>query len=395
MITTTRNATLSDLLTLLQEQHAQKLDVVAPATAISAREGVIRVRGAETELSEDGVTTRDGLFIPTAVFDEGLAEKLGVPVSYLRRLRTDRPDLYDSNVNGWLHGRKAKWSTSGRVGDFVSEPRLLREEIPADSRSFLVRTFKGDDDGPGIGRALLSDRFATIDNIDVLMACLDGVRVAGVSAQVKSGDLTDRRMVVRVACPEVAAAAPVLLKGYRSPFTGATGDNNPLVFAGFRLTNSEVGGGAFSITPEITVKVCNNGMTITKDAMRTVHVGGRLEEGVVRWAEDTQQKALELVQAKTRDAVTTFLNADYLTATVAALEERAGERVASVDAVRDLTKPLGYTQEQITGIMDYFVQGGQMTRGGVVNAITAYSQTVEDGDAAYELDARATSLLGV
>lgn len=406
MITTTRNATLSDLLTLLQEQHARKLDVVAPATAISAREGVIRVRGAETELSEDGVTTRDGLFIPTAVFDEGLAEKLGVPVPYLRRLRTERPDLYDSNVNGWLHGRRPLLAVPRRDEDGIyrwedgtaterGEQRVKREGIPADSRSFLVRTFKGDDDGPGIGRALLSDRFATIDNIDVLMACLDGVRVAGVSAQVKSGDLTDRRMVVRVACPEVAAAAPVLLKDYRSPFTGASGDENPLVFAGFRLTNSEVGGGAFSITPEITVKVCDNGMTITKDAMRTVHVGGRLEEGVVRWAEDTQQKALELVQAKTRDAVTTFLNADYLTATIAALEERAGERVASVDAVRDLTKPLGYTQEQITGIMDYFVQGGQMTRGGVVNAITAYSQTVEDGDAAYELDARATSLLGV
>jgi hypothetical protein len=393
MNTTTRHATLADLLSMLQEQHARKLDVVAPATALSSRDGIITVRGAITDLDETGVTSRDGSYVPTAVFDEGLADKLGVPVGYLKRLREERPDLYDANVNGWLHGQKAKYAAGAMLLP-EAERFPLRAAVPADPRSFLVRTFTGDD-GPGIGRALLSDRYATVDHLDVLMSCLDGVRAAGVSAEVKSGDLTDRRMVVRVSCPEVATAAPRLLAGYRSPFTGASGDDNPLVFAGFRLTNSETGGGAFTITPEITVQVCDNGMTLTKDAMRTVHLGGKLETGVVRWAEDTQQKALELVQAKTRDAVTTFLNADYLTATVARLEARAEEPVASVDAVRDLTKPLGYTQDQIDGILGYFVQGGQMTRGGVVNAITAYSQTLTDGDAAHDLDARATAVLGV
>lgn len=399
MNTTTRNATLTDLLSMLQEQHTRKLDVVAPATALSARDGILTVKGAEAILTEDGVTTADGSYVPTAVFDEGMADKLGVPVSYLKRLRAERPDLYDANVNGWLHGRKAKVRVidPGAPGDSGRSAvyETLSEAVAPDSRSFLVRTFRGDDGGSGIARALLSDRYAMVDNMDVLMSCLDGVRAAGVSAQVKSGDLTDRRMVVRVACPEVATEAPRLLAGYRSPFSGASGDENPLVFAGFRLTNSETGGGAFTITPEITIQVCSNGMTITKDAMRTVHLGGKLEEGVVRWAEDTQQKALELVQAKTRDAVTAFLNRDYLEATVARLEARAEEPVASVDAVKDLTKPLGYTQEQIDGILGYFVQGGQMTRGGVVNAITAYSQTVQDGDAAYDLDARATSLLDV
>jgi len=396
MDTTTRHATLPDLLQLLQDQHARKLDVVAPATALSTRDGVLRVKGAVQEITLDGVTSRDADFVPTAVFDEGLADKLGVPVGYLKRLRAERPDLYDQNVNGWLHGAREKrvLAPTGTAGDGDGY-RTIREAVPADPRSFLVRTFTGDD-GPGIARALLSDRYATVDNLDVLMSCLDGVRAAGVSAQVKSGDLTDRRMVVRVACPEVAAAAPRLLAGYRSPFTGASGDENPLVFAGFRLTNSETGGGAFTITPEVTVQVCDNGMTITKDAMRTVHLGGRLEEGVVRWAEDTQRKALELVQAKTRDAVAAFLNADYLTAVVARLEARAEEPVATTEAaVQDLTKPLGYTADQIAGIMDHFVRGGQFTRGGVVNAITSYSQTLDDGDAAHDLDARATSLLGV
>lgn len=392
MNTTTRNATLADMLALLQDQHARKIDVVAPAASIRAVEGRLTIRGTEPVITDDGVTAADGVYVPTAVADEGLADRLGVPVAYLKRLRVERPDLYDANVNGWLHGRRPLV----RKTPEYPQGTVVRPEVPGDSRSFLVRAFRGDNGGEGIARAVLSNRYQIVDNLDVLMACLDGVRAAGVQVDVQGGDLTDRRMVLRVSCPEVAALAPRLLDGYRSPFTGATGADNPTVFAGFMLSNSETGGGAFTITPRLVVQVCNNGMTMTKDAMRTVHAGGRLEEGTIRWAADTQQKNLELVQAKTRDAVTTFLNGDYLTDAVARLEARAGEEVGtSEEAVREVTKPLGYTQDQVAGIMDYFVRGAQFTRAGVVNAITAYSQTVEDGDAAHDLDARATQLLGV
>lgn len=383
--TTTRNAQLGDLLTMLREQHTRKLDVVAPATAVRSVDGVLHVTGTEPIITEDGVTPADGQYVPTAVCDEGLADKLGVPVGYLKRLREDRPDLYDANVNGWLHGRREVW----RHG---TEPTLKREGIPADPRAFLVRTFRGDDGGTGMARAFLSDRYAVVDNLDVLMAALDGVRDAGVAVDVSGGDLTDRRMVVRVRCPEVTALAPVLLTGYRSPFTGASGDENPTVFAGFKLSNSETGGGAFTITPEITVQVCNNGMTMTRDAISKVHLGGRLDAGVVRWAEDTQQKALALVKAQTRDAVTAFLSPEYLTRAVAQLEQRAAEPVAHTE-VKTLVKSLKYTEDQMDGILDHFMRAGQATRAGVVNAITSYSQEVTDGDAAYQLDARATSLL--
>ena len=60
--------------------------------------------------------------------------------------------------------------------------------------------------------------------------------------------------------------APALLAGYRTPFTGAAGADNPVVFAGFVITNSETGCGAFTLTPRLVVQVCRNGMTITRDA---------------------------------------------------------------------------------------------------------------------------------
>lgn len=395
VITTTRNANLGDLLNLLRDQHARKVDVVAPASAIRSENGVLVVQGADQILSEDGVTTVDGRYVPTAVCDEGLADKLTVPVAYIKRLRAERPDLYDANVNGWLHGTDALMGAWGAPDASGNRTRsVIREGQPGDNRSFLLRAFRGDDGEHGIARAFLSDRYSMMDNLDVLMAALDGIRDAGVDVQIDGGDLTDRRMVVRVKCPAVSAMAPALLKGYRSPFTGASGSDNPTVFAGFVLSNSEVGNGAWSITPRLVVQVCNNGMTITKDAMTKVHLGGRLDAGVVRWAEDTTQAAVTLVKRQTRDAVAAFLSPEYLTTTIETLERKADQEVKSHDEVKVLAKAAKFTDAEVEGILSYFTQGGQMTRGGVANAVTAYAQTVEDGDQAYLLETRASALLG-
>lgn len=387
MDTTTRNATLTDLVAMLRDQQARKVDVVAPASAVTSVDGQLHVRGVDAVIDEDGVTPADGVYTPTAVCDEGLADKLGIPVAYLKRLRTARPDMYDANINGLLRGRRRRLA--------AGQTQVI---YPADPRSFLIRCFRGDEYGsdhrvPGIARAFLSDRYAVVDNLDVLTAALDGIRDAGVEVNIDGGDLTDRRMVLRVTCPQVQALAPALLAGYRSPFTGESGDENPLMWAGFQISNSETGGGAFTIVPRLVVQVCKNGMTITRDAMSKVHLGSRLDTGVVRWAEDTQQAAVALVKKQTRDAVQTFLSTDYLNQTIADLQARSGETVETPEQVRTLVKALRYTDTDLDGILGHFIRGGQTTRGGVVNAITAYAQDVTDGDLAHDLEARATSLL--
>jgi hypothetical protein len=384
MITTTRNANIQTLVSILRDQHARKIDVVAPAANFGFRDAHLVVAGVEQMLTEDGVTDPNGTYLPTAPFDGDVATKLGIPVAYLRRLREDRPDLYDVNANGWLRGKSV-----------LSANGLDRRVVhPGDARSFLLRLFRGEDGEQGVARAMLSDRYAAADNLDVLMAALDGVAAAGTPANVHSADLTDRRMVVKVHAPGVQAEARDLLRGYRSPFTGLTGDECPIVFAGLRITNSETGDGRFTITPEVTVQVCNNGMTMTTDMVAQTHIGSRLDAGVVRWSEDTERKNLEVVKAKTRDSVATFLSPGYLADAVARLTRRAGEEVGTTrEAVVALTKPLGYTEAQQDLILDHFVRGGQFTRGGVVNAITAASQTVEDGDAAHDMDLAATRLL--
>jgi hypothetical protein len=99
-----RNATLADLAALLRDQQARKLDIVAPATAIRARGGQLVVAETAPELGPDGVTMTSGAYTPTDVCDQGIADKPGIPSAYLRRMRAQKPDLYDANVNGWLDG---------------------------------------------------------------------------------------------------------------------------------------------------------------------------------------------------------------------------------------------------------------------------------------------------
>lgn len=333
------------------------------------------------------MTEVNGSYLPTQICDEGIAQKLGIPIPYVRRMREERPDLWDANVNGWLHGQDEMLPTGdGEV--------WTRQRSPADPRSFLLRTFTSDTEEPGIARAFLSDRYAVIDHLDALTAALDGVREAGLEVKIDGCDLTERRMSVRIIAPEVQALAPELLKGYRSPFSGASGDENPTVFAGFQISNSETGGGAFQIVPRLIVQICNNGMTITKDAVRAVHLGGQLDGGVIKWSQETQSKNVELVRMRTRDAVRTYLDVDYMKTVIDDLSAKSGKPIEKpVDDVKVIAKKLAYSEESTNGILDFFIRGGQTTAGGLMQAVTAYAQTVDDGDLAAELEISATKVL--
>jgi hypothetical protein len=172
--------------------------------------------------------------------------------------------------------------------------------------------------------------------------------------------------------------------------------DEPIVFAGFVLSNSEVGGGAFSIVPRLMVKVCRNGLVITKDAIRAVHLGSRLDDGLIQWSDDTQQKAVALVTARTRDAVQAFVDPEWVQAMVTKIEEQSSKRVSDpAEAVKVVGKKLAFDQATIDGVLDHFVRGGQMTAGGVLQAVTSYAQTIQNADKAMDVEAQALRALEV
>ncbi|MER7982474.1 DUF932 domain-containing protein [Streptomyces sp. NPDC095817] len=368
-----RNADLRDLVTILEDHRERKLDVVTSASALSFRDGNVQVEGIEQQITADGVTTVDGTYRPTAVADEGIAEKLKIPVGYLRRMREENVPLLDENVNAWLR----------------QDP----------TRRFMLRALKGDSapgaaPAEGVARALMSDSYKVMDNLDILFAALEGVQKAGHPTKVTGCDLTDRRMYVRVESEAVAVMAPELLSGYRSPFDGRSGDQLPLVSAGFVITNSEVGSGAWSVTPRVVMQVCTNGLTMPMDVMRAVHVGAKHDEGVVSWSVETQRKELEVITSKTADAVKTFLSRDYVEAKLREIQAAAGKPVAEpTKTIEHVTTALKISKETKETILAHFVRGGQMTAGGVMQAVTSTAQTLADADQAAALEALALPAL--
>lgn len=373
--TEARHANLGDLVAILNGQAACRLDVVASPTSLRSRDANLVVKGAAGRIDEDGVTPADVVLAPTALAERHLGERLGIPPKYLQAMRAQFVDdpthpaaepfvnLYDDNVNAWLDTRRD---------------------------SLLIRAFHdGNPDHPGMLRAVLSDRYALgLDNLDVLVAALEGVANSGADVTVSGADLTERSMTVKIDAPSIAVAAPALVGNYRSPFTGNTGTDNPMVWAGVVLRNSETGGGAFSLTPRVVFQVCNNGMTMTRDATRQVHVGGRLDEGVVRWSADTERKALDLVKSKASDAMASFLSAEYVQRVVDDLTEAAGVTLDKpVESVERVAKTQGFTETERQRVLSHFIAGGDTSALGVAQAITAAAQDADDGDRAYELEA--------
>ncbi|MFI6782639.1 DUF932 domain-containing protein [Micromonospora sp. NPDC050276] len=245
-------------------------------------------------------------------------------------------------------------------------------------------------------RAVLSDRYHRIDNLDVLFAALDGIRRANVRVQFAGCDLTDRRMYLRVYSPQVQVAAPRLLARYRSPFDGRAGAELPIVSAGFLISNSETGAGAFSIAPWVRFEVCRNGMVIRRNALRRTHIGSRMtgSDGVVTASEATTRRTLDLITSRTTDAVTAFLDADYIAEVLRELDTAAGTPITDPNTTLKIVgQRLRYSEDQQRDILAHFVAGADPTAGGVMHAVTSVAQTLSDADAAHGLEATAVQAL--
>jgi hypothetical protein len=387
---TIRKGSLQDLAEELQEQQDRKVDLVVPASKLWSRNGNVLVAGhGAPKITSDGVTASNLELAPSRVFDNGMVSKLsevGRPLGqrFITGLReTGRTDIIDSVYNGLLHGNR-------ELG------------APGDPRSFFVRTFSGrepvgaDDPGTlGYARAVLSDKYRPIDNLDVLMTVIKGLQSAGFSAHtVRQADLTDDKMYLRISVPEITALAPGLLHGYTSPYGGARGADNPVVEAGIVISNSETGGAAFTITPELVIRICTNGMTIKKDMIRKTHLGSKMEEGV-RVSQRTLDANRELVASQTRDAIETFLDVDYMNRVLRQIESGSDEKIDDVEkAIEVVTSRAAFSKSDTKGLLAAFMDGGDRTRGGLVNAVTAYSQSLDDADRAYEMDADALPAAG-
>jgi len=353
---------------LLQTREAHMVDLVAPAASLVSSGARLAIGGLDPVLTDDGFYQVNGLYRPTSTVYQQLANVLEIPSKYLKKMAFgDEGDveLFDRNVNHWL--------------------------AKAD-KELLVRTMWGQDpnfpDTTGVVRAVLSDRYGISDNLDTALAVVEGLSAAGLdSTNIRSLDLTEDKLYIRVEAPEVQVIARDFLGDYRSPFTGQSAKDLPVISAGIIYRNSEVGTGASEIVPYIVVQVCKNGMTMTHDKFARRHVGGRLESGVVRWSDETRKASAAFIKAQVTDATKQFLTEDYVQASVDKLAKDAGEEIADVTkTIEVIGKELSYSEDDQKGILAMFIKGGVSTSGGILQAVTAHSQTIEDADRRFEFN---------
>lgn len=338
---------LQNLVSTLELQQAQKADYVLASNKIVMEGGIITANGNQ--------------YTPNLIMHEGLSDKLSIPLKYYQKMQAERPELLDMNVNGWLK--------------------------QAGGKNVLLRTFETVE--KNIARAFLSDRYMALDNYDVLFTVLEAIKKMGVKVEIKNADVTDKRLYLNVVAPDVEIQATEFLKGYLKDHDGL---GNGIV-SGFTISNSEVGCGQFSVRPRAVIVKCNNGMIKPKDAFSRIHLGGKLETGVIQWSQETRNRNLKLVMSQVTDAINTYLSQDYLGKMVADIAQAHEIKLSHpLDTVKHVCKELRYTEEQRKSILDYFVQDGDTKASGIIHAITRHAQG-EDADTRNDMETDAFKIL--
>ena len=326
---------LTEVLTELQRQNAAKQDYIAGAEAF--------------RLDDDGSTFHiggDHSFGTTQLFHRQVASALGIPARYYDMMQKQKPELLADNVNAWFSDKGS---------------------------SYMVRTL---DYGNGqTARALLSDRYRRIDNLEIASAVLP-LFAGNPDIQVISSEVTESKLYLKILNTKLEMAC--------------VGD---IVQAGVVISNSEVGLGAVSVQPLIYTLACTNGMICPSYGERRTHVGRTskaTDGGYEIYSDETKEADDRAFMLKLRDATLAAIEEARFRQIVGRLEETHGAKITGrVQDVIELTgKAYDLNQPEQDSILNYLIQGGDLSLYGLSNAITRASQDVDSYD-------RATALEGI
>jgi len=325
--------TLEQLSRELIRQNETKADYLATAYAISAREG------ADGDISLSLGSAGDNVFGVTKHAHAQLAGLTGIPKPYYDKMRGVSSALLSVNINAWL-----------RMSSDVH----------------TVRTMDGN------ARAFLSDKYRPLDNYDLASALLPALEKS--QAVIESCDITETKFY---------------LKAVRHASEGMEVSVGDVVKSGIVISNSEVGAGSLRIEPLVYRLSCLNG-AIAGTKMRKYHAGRRADidgDSIKYLSEDTRRLDDRAFWMKVRDLCKAALDDAILADWVELARESQRDRFELPVAVTSVvSKDYGLSDSEGHGVLEHLAAGGDMTRYGLVNAITRFSQDTEDYDRATELE---------
>ena len=330
---------LNEVMMELNRQNQRKKDYIGSAQAL--------------RLFEDGQTFEIGSmsgaqqFGTTRLFHRQVASALGIPAKYYDIMQSQKPELLAQNVNAWLSDRE---------------------------NSYMIRTM--DYGGGRVARALLSDRYRRIDNMEIASAVLP-LFAGSDQYEVISSEVTENRMYLKIL-------------SRRLEMEVVPGD---YVQAGVVISNSEVGLGSVNVQPLVYRLVCTNGMIVNDMGERKNHVGRSakaVEDSFHIYSDETMEAEDKAFLLKLRDVTMAAIEEGRFAQVVGKLKESAGIPITGkVTEVVELTgKTYGFNTDEQDSILQYLIAGGDLSQYGLSNAITRASQDVESYD-------RATALEGI
>lgn len=233
----------------------------------------------------------------------------------------------------------------------------------------MVRTLDGK------ARAFLSNRFRPIDNFEVAQVALE--ILADTQAQVASCEVTDNKMYLKALFPKVEGEI-------------TRGD---VVQMGVVISNSEIGMGRFSVQPLILRLVCMNGMIAQDGSIKKAHLGVRTDVNgdgfAVEFAKNDTLAAMDkALMLQVRDTMRALASPEKIELFIGKFREAAEQKIEGdvVKAVEVLQRKAALTDDDKGGILRHLITGGDLSRWGMANAVTRYSQDVPSYDKATDLE---------
>lgn len=329
------------MLAELKRQSHEKRDFIVPSQSM-----VMTDDGREVVVEGKDNSGSDSYRL-TDLFHRQLGTALKIGAPYYDLMRTQKPELLAENVNAWLKDR---------------------------NNSFMLRTMDYGDGRNRVARALLSERYRRIDNLEIATALLPLV-LDQKGYEIASCEITESRMYIKIVFH---------LKTYEV----VPGD---LVEFGIIISNSEVGQGSVFVRPFMNRLVCTNGMVINELGERKHHVGRQAksaDDSYELYSDATIEAEDKAFLMKLQDVERAALDESRYPLIIDKLQQAAGAPITGhvQDVVELTSKTFGFSQTEQENILDQLIRGGDMTLYGLSNAVTRASQDVESYDRATELE---------
>lgn len=319
-----------EILKMLEEQEKQKMDLhLNKDDVLIYGDGGVRLNGlGYVEFSNTGFRQFCSL--------------LRIPVDYARRCLEKDPYLFGSHAKAW-------W-----------------EDVP-DNKEFLFR-IRRKEGRPFLVRAVLSDRYSTLDYLPVMRETRRVALDSGVN--VENWNVEDDFLDIRMTLPGLRRTIGKL----------GDGKTDDWAMPGIHIRNSETGLSSLRVSLVIVRLVCSNGMTVTKREFEFSrrHIGINDVSRVAETIAATIEKA--------RDGFDWYIERARLA------KEKKIDIQKEIERIGGLKQ---WTRDQMKAVQAAWAEEPGETLHHLVQAVTAAARNQRDWTKRLEMERVASELLNV